>query len=128
MKFESKDDSQMRAAGTVYGPANFGDQYNSFASQEITVSGVGEHPPNYETYWVDRSSYESQLRDRLGQYPVTQIVAEGGFGKSSLAAWAYERVTYEKRVWVSFRREQSRSKSTRLNSSHPSISRMPSSA
>ena len=84
-----------------------GDQYNSFAPQEIIVTGVGENPPSYKNYWVDRSSYENQLRDRLGQYPVTQIVAEGGFGKSSLAAWAFDRVTYEKRVWVSFRREQS---------------------
>ena len=84
-----------------------GDQTFISGSQELIVTGVGENPPSYKNYWVDRSSYENQLRDRLMQYPVTQIVAEGGFGKSSLAAWAFDRVAYEKRVWVSFRREQS---------------------
>ena len=68
MKFESKDDSQMRAAGTVYGPANFGDQTFISGSQELIVTGVGENPPSYKNYWVDRSSYESQLRDRLTKY------------------------------------------------------------
>ena len=107
MKFESKDNSQMRAAGSVYGTANFGDQTFNNGPVEITVSGVGEHPPNYATYWVDRISYETTLRDRLTTSPVTQIVADGGFGKSSLAAWAFDRVTFEKRVWVCFRRELS---------------------
>jgi hypothetical protein len=74
---------------------------------EITVSGVGEHPPNYADYWVDRSSYESRLRDRLNSSPVTQIVAAGGFGKSSLAAWAYHQVKFDKRVWVCFRQGHS---------------------
>jgi tetratricopeptide (TPR) repeat protein len=72
---------------------------------EITVTGVGENPPNYADYWVDRISYESQLRDRLITCSVTQIVADGGFGKSSLAAWAFDRVTFDKRVWVCFRQE-----------------------
>ena len=65
----------------------FGDTYESNAPREIRVTGVGEHPPNYADYWVDRTSYETQLRDRLLQAPVTQILADGGFGKSSLAAW-----------------------------------------
>ena len=102
MKFESKDDSQMRVAGSVNGTVNFGDQTFNNGPLEITVSGVGEHPPNYATYWVDRTFYESQLRDRLNNSPVTQIVAAGGFGKSSLAAWAYHQVKFDK--WLGFRR------------------------
>ena len=84
-----------------------GDRTYNYGGQEITVSGVGEPPPNYADYWVDRISYESQLRDRLTTSPVTQIVADGGFGKSSLAAWAFDRVMFDKRVWVCFRREHS---------------------
>ncbi|OUC16099.1 MAG: hypothetical protein B0A82_03270 [Alkalinema sp. CACIAM 70d] len=78
---------------------------NSF--HPIDVSGVGERPPSYERYWVDRADYQGQLTDCLMRVPVTQIVAQGGFGKSSLAAWGYdrgyERAGFEKRVWVSFR-------------------------
>ncbi|WP_199307040.1 tetratricopeptide repeat protein [Alkalinema sp. FACHB-956] len=81
---------------------------NSF--HPIDVSGVGENPPNYERYWVDRADYQAQLTDCLMRVPVTQIVAQGGFGKSSLAAWGYrgyERAGFEKRVWVSFRQSLS---------------------
>jgi tetratricopeptide (TPR) repeat protein len=90
----------------------FGDTYESNAPREIRVTGVGEHPPNYADYWVDRTSYETQLRDRLLQAPVTQILAEGGFGKSSLAAWGYDHyqdfeIPFKKRVWVNLGRSQS---------------------
>ena len=90
----------------------FGDTYESNAPREIRVTGVGEHPPNYADYWVDRTSYETQLRDRLLQAPVTQILADGGFGKSSLAAWGYDHyqdfeIPFKKRVWVNLGRSQS---------------------
>ena len=77
----------------------------SHPSQDIDTSMQGELPPNFERYWVDRSSYQSQLRDRLSRTPVTEIVADGGFGKSSLAAWGYAnlRGDFQKRVWVGFR-------------------------
>ena len=47
------------------------------------------------------------LRDRLARCSVTEIVADGGFGKSSLAAWAFEQVKFDKRLWICFKRELS---------------------
>jgi tetratricopeptide (TPR) repeat protein len=104
-KFESSDQSQMRAAGKVYGDAYFGDTYDSNAPREIVVSGVGGTPPSFERYWVDRTTYQTLLTDRLNANPVTEIVAEGGFGKSSLAAWAFENLKgdFKKRLWIDFR-------------------------
>jgi tetratricopeptide (TPR) repeat protein len=83
----------------------------SDAQREIIVSGVGSIPPNFETYWVDRATYQTALTDRLNANPVTEIVALGGFGKSSLAAWAHETVKgdFKKRVWVSFGQEPPKS-------------------
>ncbi len=101
--FESNDDSQMRAVGEVHGDAYLGDIHNS-GLREITVSGVGGIPPNFQDYWVDRASYQTQLTDRLKANSVTEIVALGGFGKSSLAAWAHGtlRSQFDKRIWVEF--------------------------
>ncbi len=109
-KFESHGQSQMRVVGKVDGTANLGDQYTTYAAREIYVSGVGEHPPNYPDYWVDRPAYQTQLHNCLTSATVTQIVALGGFGKSFLAAWGYDHFqnfvpAFEKRVWVSLRRE-----------------------
>jgi hypothetical protein len=103
-KFESSDQSQMRAVGKVDGDAYLGDQHHHYGSREITVSGVGGTPPSFERYWVDRTSYQSLLTDRISTMPVTEIVAEGGFGKSSLAAWGYANLKddFKRRVWVSF--------------------------
>jgi tetratricopeptide (TPR) repeat protein len=76
----------------------------SNAPREITVSGVGGTPPSFERYWVDRTSYQSLLTHRISTTPVTEIVAESGFGKSSLAAWGYANLKgdFKRRVWVSF--------------------------
>lgn len=83
------------------GPIEIG---GSDPQREILISGVGDQPPSFEIYWVDRNSYQTSLIDRLDQNPVTEIVAGGGFGKSSLAAWAHERVKgdFKKRLWVNF--------------------------
>jgi tetratricopeptide (TPR) repeat protein len=72
--------------------------------REITVSGVGDNPPNFQDYWVDRVAYQTQLTDRLKANPVTEILADSGFGKSSLAAWAHENLAsgFKKRIWVNF--------------------------
>ncbi|MGI0492141.1 tetratricopeptide repeat protein [Alkalinema pantanalense CENA528] len=107
MKFDARDHSQVRAVGQAEN-AYLGDQHYHYVAQPIEVSGVGERPPSYERYWIDRSTYQTQLTDCLMRVPVTQIVAQGGFGKSSLAAWGYDRgyaqAGFDKRVWVSFRR------------------------
>jgi hypothetical protein len=73
------------------------------------VSGVGGNPLDIENYWVDRPDYQTQLTDRLAQSNVTEIVAAGGFGKSSLASWAYKNRCgdFQRRVWVNFRQGQS---------------------
>jgi tetratricopeptide (TPR) repeat protein len=104
MKFESNDESQMRAVGKVYGTAYLGDRYESHAPRSSFVSGVGGNPPNIDD-WVDRARYQAELTDRLIRDHVTEIVAIGGFGKSSLAAWAYEHCKgqFQRRVWVDFR-------------------------
>jgi tetratricopeptide (TPR) repeat protein len=100
---------------------NFGrDQFNIYdptgkisiggadASRPSNVSGIGGNPPSIENYWVDRTDYQTQLTERLVQSNVTEIVATGGFGKSSLAAWAYEHRCgdFKRRVWVDFQRGQ----------------------
>ncbi|NJN31299.1 MAG: hypothetical protein HC824_13390, partial [Synechococcales cyanobacterium RM1_1_8] len=84
---------------------HLGDRYNHYGPQEITESGVGDSPPNFQDYWVERRVYQDALSDRLDHHPVTEIVAEGGFGKSALAAWAHHhlRERFQKRIWVSFR-------------------------
>ncbi|NJM58767.1 MAG: hypothetical protein HC857_17015, partial [Synechococcales cyanobacterium RU_4_20] len=71
---------------------------------QVRVSGVGGTPPNFKRYWVERLTYQAELGDRLEAHPVTEIVAAGGFGKSSLAAWAYDqfRGEFTKRLWISF--------------------------
>lgn len=86
-----------------------GDRHNHYSVPEITVSGEGDLPPNFRTYWVERRVYQETLTDRLKHYPVTEIVADGGFGKSSLAAWAYSDLPpeYQKRIWVSLRQGKS---------------------
>jgi tetratricopeptide (TPR) repeat protein len=105
MKFESSGQSEMRAVGKVDGNAYLGDQHHHYGPREITVSGVGGMPPSFERYWVDRTTYQTLLTDRISAMPVTEVVAEGGFGKSSLAAWGYANLKgdFQKRVWVSFR-------------------------
>jgi tetratricopeptide (TPR) repeat protein len=106
--FESKDDSQMRAVGEVHGVAYLGDIYQN-GSRPSRVSGVGGNPLDIENYWVDRPDYQTRLTDHLTQSNVTEIVAAGGFGKSSLASWAYEnrQGEFQRRVWVDFKRGQS---------------------
>ncbi len=76
----------------------------SDAQREITVSGIGSTPPNFQDYWVDRATYQTTLTDRINGNPVTEIVALGGFGKSSLAAWAYEHLGsgFKKQFFVRF--------------------------
>lgn len=116
-KIDASGQSRVNAIGRDLNAkeVNFGDRYyNSDGPREIRVTGVGEHPPNYADYWVDRTAYQAQLRDRLMQTSVTQILAEGGFGKSSLAAWVFDhyqdqtlKLSFEKRVWVSLGRSQS---------------------
>jgi NB-ARC domain len=105
--FESNGNSQMRAVGEVHGIVNLGDVYNS--PRPSRVSGIGGNPLDIENYWVDRVGYQDQLTDRLAQSNVTEIVAAGGFGKSSLASWAYENRCgdFQRRVWVNFRQGHS---------------------
>jgi hypothetical protein len=51
--------------------------YESNAPREITVSGVGGTPPSFERYWVDRTSYQTLLADRISTMPV---ILNGGCG------------------------------------------------
>jgi tetratricopeptide (TPR) repeat protein len=81
-----------------------GDRYESYAQKEVAVLGLGAHPPNFEDYWVERQAYQTTLTDRLARESVVEIMAAGGFGKSSLAAWAYQNLTGEfQRFWIDFR-------------------------
>jgi tetratricopeptide (TPR) repeat protein len=81
----------------------------SYGPQEVIVSGVGDRPPNYASYWVDRVAVQAELEQRLAKYPVAEVVAGGGFGKSSLAAWAHDQFKgqFDKRVWIEFRQVKS---------------------
>ena len=106
----TKDASQevlnnLKAGGNIsIGNVDVGDQHHHYGSREITVSGVGGTPPSFERYWVNRISYQERLATCISTTPVTEIVAAGGFGKSSLAAWAFENLKggFQKRLWVSF--------------------------
>ncbi len=107
-QFESHDQSQMRAVGEVHGDAYLGDQittYESHGQKEAAVLAVGAHPPRFEKYWVDRLGYQTTLIDRLARESVVEIVAAGGFGKSSLAAWAYAELAkeFQNSLWIDFR-------------------------
>jgi hypothetical protein len=83
---------------------HLGDTYESHAQKEVVELGLGAHPPNFEDYWVERQAYQTALTDRLARDAVVEIVAEGGFGKSSLAAWAYQNLAGEfQQLWIDFR-------------------------
>jgi tetratricopeptide (TPR) repeat protein len=105
-KIDASDEARVTAIGgdVKAEVVNFGDRYESNAPREITVSGVGDNPPNFQTYWVDRATYQTALTDRIAANPVTEILADGGFGKSSLAAWAYEYLggEFKHQFWVNF--------------------------
>ncbi len=105
-KIDARDTARVTAIGgdVKADHVDFGDHYESNAPREITVSVEGWIPPNFQDYWVDRATYQTQLVDRLKANPVTEILADGGFGKSSLAAWAHGtlRSQFDKRIWVEF--------------------------
>ncbi len=93
----------------IYGPKGSIEIGGSEVQKDIAVAIVGDQPPSFERYWVDRPSYQALLTDRLNLNPVTEIVAEGGFGKSSLAAWGYENLGagFKKQFFVRFERPKS---------------------
>jgi Domain of unknown function (DUF4351) len=82
----------MRAAGEVHGNVYQGNHYEFHGFRELKFLGIVESPPNFERDWVERAVDQSRLEAHLKSYAVTEIVASGGFGKSSLAAWACERL------------------------------------
>lgn len=74
-------------ADTVY----FGDSIET--QRQILVSDIEPNlPPRKLELWVDRAQVQAELLQRLDepQTKLIEVVALGGFGKSSLAVWATE--------------------------------------
>jgi tetratricopeptide (TPR) repeat protein len=110
IKIDAQGDSRVNAIGELHASnVYFGDYLELIAPRPSLVSGIGSNPPNFEIYWIDRKLYQQQLTNDLLQNNVTEILAEGGFGKSSLASWAYENCkgNFKRRTWVNFQRKHS---------------------
>ena len=85
---------------------NFGDRTNF--QQQVSVLGLDTIVPRHQAKkWVDRVQPQAELLQRIDR-PVwlIELVAAGGFGKSSLAAWLFDQVSgkFEKALWVGFRK------------------------
>ena len=102
-------DAQGKARVTAIGnlkaaTVNFGDRYN--AQQQVPVPELDTLPPVkfVVAQWVDRPATQTALRQRLESTPITEIVAAGGFGKTTLALWAYTQLQpqYDQALWVGF--------------------------
>jgi tetratricopeptide (TPR) repeat protein len=87
---------------------DFGDCYHG--QQQISVVLDAISPKRDAKRWIDRTQPQKDLLQRVETKTSTviEIVAQGGFGKSLLAAWLYEneivRKQYEKPLWVNFRK------------------------
>lgn len=64
-------------------------------------------PRHQAEKWVDRVQLQAKLLQSIDR-PVwlIELVAAGGFGKSSLVAWLFDQVSgkFEKALWVGFRK------------------------
>ncbi|MCY7322525.1 MAG: tetratricopeptide repeat protein, partial [Phormidesmis sp. CAN_BIN36] len=85
---------------------NFGERTNF--QQQVSVLGLDTIVPRHQAKkWVDRVQPQAELLQRIDR-PVwlIELVAAGGFGKSSLAAWLFDQESgkFEKALWVGFRK------------------------
>ncbi len=77
--------------GNVNGDVNFGDSIET--QRQVLVSDINPNlAPRKLERWVDRAQVQAELLERIDepQTKLIEIVALGGFGKSSLAVWVTE--------------------------------------
>jgi tetratricopeptide (TPR) repeat protein len=110
LSIRASEQAQVNAIANLHAETvNFADsRKESYAPRELRFLGIMESPPNVERYWVERVEVQAQLKASLKDHPVTEIIAVGGFGKSSLAAWACDQLKeplkFKNCWWVNFRR------------------------
>jgi tetratricopeptide (TPR) repeat protein len=75
--------------------------------QEILVIGIDSVPPSLKN-WINREDIQENLHYQIkNNSHLIGIVGVGGFGKSSLAAWAFQNLAsgFQKALWIKLPRE-----------------------
>ena len=88
---------------------DFGDRYSGQQKVEVLLKGTIA-PRHQPAKWVDRVGPQAELMRRLeAQACLLEVVGQGGFGKSSLAAWLYaqKQGAFAKALWVDASRVES---------------------
>jgi tetratricopeptide (TPR) repeat protein len=102
-QYENKGRDQINVEH-LKGDFQLGDRYN--AQHQVPVPELDTLPPVKfaAAQWVDRPATQAALLQRLAATPMTEIVAAGGFGKTTLALWAYAQLQpqYDRALWVGF--------------------------
>jgi tetratricopeptide (TPR) repeat protein len=106
-------DAQDNARVNMFGEVNADSFYvgdRIYAQQQVSVLGLDTIPPQWQIdSWIERSQPQAELLRRVAQTALIEMVAQGGFGKSLLAAWLFDRIRndYPKALWVNFRKQPS---------------------
>jgi tetratricopeptide (TPR) repeat protein len=116
----SEGHSKQIVIGENKGVVNTGDTYE--VQREMLALGIEGWRPERELndlrdqskqkrQWVDRVLPQAELQRRIEDpaEPLVEVVAAGGFGKSLLAAWAYDQSSpqFAKSLWLSCRNQPS---------------------
>jgi tetratricopeptide (TPR) repeat protein len=106
----SDGQSKQIIIGENKGVVNAGDTYE--VQREVLALGIERWRPQLDPEeWVDRGQPQAELQRRIADptEPLVEVVAAGGFGKSLLAAWAYDQSSphFAKSLWLNCRNQPS---------------------
>jgi tetratricopeptide (TPR) repeat protein len=106
----SDGQSKQIIIGGNKGVVNAGDTYE--VQREVLALGIERWRPQLDPEeWVDRGQPQTELQRRIADpaEPLVEVVAAGGFGKSLLAAWAYDQSSpqFAKSLWLNCRNQPS---------------------
>ncbi|MGP1384258.1 MAG: tetratricopeptide repeat protein [Thainema sp.] len=108
---DARDQSRVNNFGEFNAnTVNFGDRIES--QRSVLITEIDPIPPRRvaET-WIDRTQPQADLIERIqsGRVLLTEVVADGGFGKSLLAGWVYETAQsqFDQALWVNFQKQPS---------------------
>ena len=108
MSVYAEGEAQVNAVGRISHVKNLhvGNRYQNRCSlPPPVVEHINAIPDNRDlAYWTDRAQAQAELLGRIedAQTLLIELVAAGGFGKSSMAVWVSEQIESEDRqvIWV----------------------------
>ena len=107
MSIQAEGDAQINAVGRISHVKNLhvGNRYqNRCQLPPPVVEHINPIPDNRVVPWTNRTQVQDELLGRTedAQTLLIELVAEGGFGKSSMAVWLSDQVESEARqvIWV----------------------------